>query len=383
MWLNIAQKFVKIVMNNQSQKSTRFILAILGLALFVGIGTSLFWLATTSGQSVGVLLVFAAGLSMIFLPCTLPLVFVIVPLTMGKSPAKGFTMAILFGLGISITLAIYGVVVSQLGGYFGLDNFTRYMFLFAGVITILFGWSELRFIRFSPPEIAGASPSWLQKRSDYAKALGMGVLLGNAGVGCPNPAFYVMLTYIATIGSVGVGAGLGFIHGLGRATPLLAIVILAMLGINTTKWVATQKENIDKIMGWSLAVAGSFIFTYGLWGMQWWEDSIFHAGWNKFIFGIAPALAETPGHPVAAGAFNGPMWIGWLTLISIVLITIFWHWLKQKRITSITSVVVAVLLVLLGFLSMGDVIKAEHSHGVESGHSHQPGIEAEHEHTNE
>lgn len=370
-------------MNNQSQKSTRIILAIFGLALFIGIGSSLFWLATTSGQSVGVLLVFAAGLSMIFLPCTLPLVFVIVPLTMGKSPIKGFTMALLFGLGISITLAIYGVIVSQLGGYFGLDNFTRYMFLFAGVITILFGWSELRFIRFSPPQIAGASPSWLQKRSDYAKALGMGVLLGNAGVGCPNPAFYVMLTYIATIGSVGIGAGLGFIHGLGRATPLLAIVILAMLGINTTKWVATQKENIDKIMGWSLAVAGSFIFTYGLWGMQWWEDSIFHAGWNKFIFGIAPALAETPGHPVAEGAFNGPIWVGWWTLIGIVLITIFWHWLKQKRITSITSVVVAVLLVLLGFLSMGGVIKAEHSHGVESDHAYQPGVEAGHGHTNE
>ncbi len=363
-------------MNDQASQSTRIILAILGLALFVGIGASLFWLATTSGQSVGVLLVFAAGLSMIFLPCTLPLVFVIVPLTMGKSPAKGFTMALLFGLGISITLALYGVIVSQLGGYFGLDNFTRYMFLFAGTITILFGWSELNFIRFSPPQIAGASPSWLQKRGDYTKALGMGVLLGNAGVGCPNPAFYVMLTYIATIGSVGVGAGLGFIHGLGRATPLLAIVILAMLGMNTTKWVATQKENIDAIMGWSLAVAGSFIFTYGLWGMQWWEDSIFHASWNKFMFSIAPALAETPGHTIAAGAFSGPIWIGWWTLIGIILISIFWHWFKQKRIT-ISSVVVAFLLVMLGFLSSVGVIEAELGHGVESDHPHPSGGEAE------
>lgn len=318
-------------MNHQSPQSVRIILAIFGIALFFGIGLGLWWLATTSGQSVGVLLTFAAGLSMIFLPCTLPLVFVIVPLTLGKSPAKGFIMALLFGLGISITLAIYGVVVSQLGGYFGLDRFTQYMFLFAGALAILFGWSELRFIRFSPPEFAGASPSWLQKRSDYIKALGMGVLLGNAGVGCPNPAFYVILTYIATLGSIGIGAGLGFIHGLGRAVPLLAIVILATLGINATKWVASRKESIGKIMGWSLVVVGAFILTYGLWGMHWWEDSIFHAAWNQFIMDVAPALAEMPDHPVAEGAFHGPIWIGWLTWIGVILLSIFWHLINKLR----------------------------------------------------
>ncbi|PJE58391.1 MAG: cytochrome C biogenesis protein [Candidatus Portnoybacteria bacterium CG10_big_fil_rev_8_21_14_0_10_36_7] len=382
MWISTAQKFAKIAMNNQSQQSARVILAIIGIALFVGIGAGLFWLATTSGQSVGVLLTFAAGLSMIFLPCTLPLVFVIVPLTLGKSPAKGFTMALLFGLGISITLAIYGVVVSQLGGYFGLDNFTRYMFLFAGTIAILFGWSELRFIRFSPPEFAGASPSWLQKRGDYAKALGMGVLLGNAGVGCPNPAFYVILTYIAGLGSVGVGAGLGFVHGLGRAVPILAIVILALLGMNATKWVASRKANIDKIMGWSLVVAGAFILTYGLWGMRWWEDSIFHVSWNQFVLNIAPALAETPNHPIAAGAFDGPTWIGWLTWIGVILLSIAWNWLKKKR-ASATSVIVSLLLVILGLLSFAGVIETKHGHGVETDHAHPPGVEVEHEHTNE
>lgn len=51
---------------------------------------------------------------------------------------------------------------------------------------------------------------------------------------------------------MGVGAGLGFVHGPGRAAPLLAIVILAILGMNTTKWVAARKSSIDKIMGWSL-----------------------------------------------------------------------------------------------------------------------------------
>lgn len=377
-------------MNNQSPQSVRVILAIIGIALFLGIGTGLYWLATTSGQSVGVFLTFAAGLSMIFLPCTLPLVFVIVPLTLGRSPARGFSMALLFGLGISITLAIYGILVSQLGGYFGLDKFTQYMFLFAGAIAVLFGWSELRFIRFSLPEFAGAQPSWLQKRSDYIKALGMGVLLGNAGVGCPNPAFYIILTYIASLGSLGVGAGLGFVHGLGRAVPLLAIVILAILGINTTKWIVARKENIDKIMGWSLVVVGAFILTYGLWGMHWWEDSIFHASWNQFVMNVAPALAEAPNHPVAQGAFDGPTWIGWWTWIGIVLLSVVWNWLKKKKISA-ASTIISLLLIVLGFLSSIGIIEVEHGHGstdspqggLESDHAHPLEVEENHTHPNQ
>lgn len=365
-------------MKNTSQ-AIRFILAIVGIILFIGIGAGLVWLAVTTDQSVGVLLTFAAGLSMIFLPCTLPLVFVIVPMTLGKSPQKGFMMALLFGLGISITLAIYGIVVSQIGDYLGLDMFTRYMFLVAGVIAIVFGWSELGFVRVSPPEFMGASPRWLQNKSEYAKALGVGVLLGNAGVGCPNPAFYVILTYIATVGSIEVGAGLGFVHGLGRAVPLLVIVILAILGINTTKWVAAHKDNIDKVMGWALVVVGAFIFTYGLLGMQWWEESVFHAGWNQLMLSIAPALAEAPDHPVAEGVFKGATWLGWWTWIGIILLTIFWNWIKTKRISK-PGMIVSIFLVVLGVLSSVGTIEVEHGHELETEHTHPPSAEENHSH---
>jgi len=351
-------------MNNQAQKSGRFILALVGVGLFIAIGVGLFWLATTSGQSVGVALTFAAGLSMIFLPCTLPLVFVIVPMTLGKSPAKGFTMALLFGLGISITLAIYGVIISQLGGYLGLDKFTQYLFLFAGSVAILFGLSELSLIHITLPGFSGAAPSWLQKKSDYLKAFSMGLLLGNAGIGCPNPAFYVILIYIAGIGSIGVGAELGFVHGLGRAVPLLLIVILAILGVNTTKWIVSRKESINKITAWSLVAVGSFILTYGLWGMHWWEDSIFHVVWNQFIMNIAPALAEIPNHPIASGAFTGPVWLAWWTGIGIILIVIVWNWLKNKKISVIT-IIISLALIILGILSSTGTLKTPDNQNIQ------------------
>lgn len=95
--------------------------------LFSIILLGLFYL-TRSDQVVGLTLSYAAGLSMIFLPCTLPLAFIIVPLTMREAPQKGLLMAILFGLGVAITLSLYGVLMALVGQYLGLDKATRVMF---------------------------------------------------------------------------------------------------------------------------------------------------------------------------------------------------------------------------------------------------------------
>ena len=67
------------------EKSTRFKIALLGFFLFIVFVVGLFWMITTPELTVGLTLSFVAGLSMIFLPCTLPLAFVIVPLTMDKT----------------------------------------------------------------------------------------------------------------------------------------------------------------------------------------------------------------------------------------------------------------------------------------------------------
>ncbi|MFV1917012.1 MAG: hypothetical protein ACC618_00780, partial [Patescibacteria group bacterium] len=69
-----------------AQKKTRAYLVSAFFVLIVIFLVGMFWLASTPGQTVGLTLSFAAGLSMIVLPCTFPLVFVLVPLAMGKEP---------------------------------------------------------------------------------------------------------------------------------------------------------------------------------------------------------------------------------------------------------------------------------------------------------
>jgi len=112
----------------------------------------------------------------------------------------------------------------------------------------------------------------------------MGLLLGNAGVGCPNPLFYWLLIYIAGTGSLEIGGSLGLVHGVGRAIPLILMSTLAILGINATKNLTAKRESIEKVTGIMLIVIGSFLIINGLpEGHEWYEETFVHKGWNEFI----------------------------------------------------------------------------------------------------
>ena len=85
-----------------AKKSVIVVLFILFSLIFVGgIFGVTYDTAISAGQELSypswLVISYLAGLSMIILPCTLPLVFIIVPLSMGKGGKKGLTMAGLFG----------------------------------------------------------------------------------------------------------------------------------------------------------------------------------------------------------------------------------------------------------------------------------------------
>jgi len=162
------------------------------------------------------IIAYVAGLSMIVLPCTLPLVFIVVPMSMGKGYKKGLSIALLFGAGLTLTIASYGMAVATIGKTASLDQVSTIMFLIAGIAAFVFGLSQLKLISLKMPSYS-ASPKFIQNRGDYTKSFFMGLLLGNAGVGCPNPLFYWLLIYIAGTGSIEIGASLGVVHGVGRA----------------------------------------------------------------------------------------------------------------------------------------------------------------------
>jgi len=276
------------------------------------------------------IIAYVAGLSMIVLPCTLPLVFIIVPLSMGKGYKKGLLMALLFGAGLTIMIAAYGTGISILGETASLDQISTIMFLVAGVAAFFFGLSQLKLVSFKMPSYSG-TPKFIQNRGDYSKSFFMGLLLGNAGVGCPNPLFYWLLIYIAGAGSIEVGASLGLVHGVGRAIPLILMSVLAILGISVTKGLTTKRVKIENATGWMLIVIGAFLIINGLpEGHEWYEHTFVHQGWNQLVENSPiPSEFEMPEHEHEES--NIPMDYVPIVLFGLIAFPIIWYKLRHKK----------------------------------------------------
>ncbi len=278
------------------------------------------------------IIAYVAGLSMIVLPCTLPLVFIIVPLSMGQGYKKGLVMALLFGAGLTITITLYGFGVSFLGQTASLDQVSTVMFLIAGIAAFLFGLSQLKLINLKMPAYSG-TPKLIQNRGEYSKSFFMGMLLGNAGVGCPNPLFYWLLIYIAGTGSIEIGASLGVIHGVGRAIPLIFMSVLAILGINATKGLTTKRISIEKATGFMLIIIGAFLIINGLPdGHEWYEETFVHKGWNTLVaVSPIPAEFEMDEHEHEYGEEISKDYIP-ILLLTLIIVPIIWYKMSKKRV---------------------------------------------------
>ncbi len=274
---------------------------------------------------------YLAGLSMIILPCTLPLVFIIIPLSMGKGGKKGLMMALLFGAGLTITISLYGVGIGALGQTADLDEISSYMFLIAGVAAFIFGLSQLKLFELKLPTYSG-TPKFIQNRGDYSKSFFMGLLLGNAGVGCPNPMFYWLLIYVASTGSIEIGASLGAVHGVGRAIPLILLSVLAIIGVNYTRGITVNRENIEKLTGWLLIIIGAFLIINGIpGGHEWYESTIIHIGWNNLVSTtLIPPEFHVGSHEHESQNEIPSEFVSVLFL-ALILFPVVWYFTKKKR----------------------------------------------------
>ncbi len=317
----------------EKQRKIRTYMVTLAFVLFSVFVIGIFYFVSTPWETVTVALSYAAGLSMIVLPCTLPLVFVIVPLSMGEKPVKGLTMAVLFGLGLVITIGLYGVIIAKTGAVIGLAKATIILFTIGGIASYVFGLSELKLVKLQLPVYGGAVPSFIEGRGDYLKSFFLGLFLGNAGIGCPNPAFYILLMYIASIGKVLTGFSLAAIHGIGRATPLVFLSILGILGVNATGGLVKRRQSVERMLGWSLVFIGAVIIVTGGPWHAWYEHSIIHKGWNQFMVTISGGkIGEallTHEHPELAWI---PQWLGPYVLVALMGIPIIWNRFKKPEV---------------------------------------------------
>ena len=258
---------VPVSFGRQPSRVSRGPLVIAGVLLAVSVASIVAY-STGDRGSATLLLTYAGGMAMLLTPCRFPIVLGIVPLCKRGSAGRGFSLALLFGLGLTVTQTLWGVGIAAAGGLFGLSEIARYLSLAGGVAMYVFGLSTLALI--SLPQVPAMLPRFQfapAKHSEHVNALLMGLLLGNTGFCCPDPVFLSIIPFIAASGDMAQGALLATAYGLGRATPLIAIVMLARTGVDAMQVVVRHKRTFDRAIGWALVAIGTFVL-YGYSGIS-------------------------------------------------------------------------------------------------------------------
>lgn len=177
--------------------------------------------AVGSVSPVAFAVVFIGGILTSLSPCILTMVPIIVGYIGGYSEEKGsskfrgFAMSLVFVLGLSVTFAVFGVAAVLMGRVFGQLGQIWYYVL--ATVAIVMGLQLLGVINIKFP-VFDPGPS---RRGGLVRTFLMGLLFGLVMSPCATPVLAVIITYVASTGSLYYGAGLLFVYGLGHGSPLI------------------------------------------------------------------------------------------------------------------------------------------------------------------
>lgn len=222
-------------------------------------------------QDLSTLIVFAAGLLSFLSPCVLPLIPGYIAFVSGMSiddmtesswtdRKMGAAMlnSLLFVLGFSIIFVMLGASATWLGGLL----ITRLPLLtsIAGVVIILFGLQQMGLFKLN----FMLSTKQLNLPADKLgpfKAPLLGAAFAFGWTPCVGPILAAILTYAATMDSVGQGIKLLTVYSAGLGIPFL-LTTLAMKGF--FKLFSKLKKHmnmIQKISGAILVILGILMVT--------------------------------------------------------------------------------------------------------------------------
>lgn len=228
--------------------------------------------------SVGLALSFVSGVTMIFTPCGMPLMFGLNTMAReGREKGRSWLPPfVLFTAGIALVMAVWGGIIGLGGG--SIVRFlaepsrrftvTEVLYSVLGVLALLMALWEFGWVRL--PRIGGhrAMPSAIARLNPYPRSLAMGAALGGGfGVGCPFPTYQAILVWAAIVGNPFYGAGVLAANALGRAAPLYLIGGLVYRGTDQraiSRWLLGNSRRAKLINGTALAAFAALMIV--LWG---------------------------------------------------------------------------------------------------------------------
>jgi len=187
--------------------------------------------ALESGSWVVLLWIFLGGMALSFTPCVYP----VIPITIayigarsGGSRLKGFTLSLVFVLGLGLVYSTLGVVAAATGGVFGLSTQNPWVVGFVSAIFMIMGVGMMGAFEISLPSSIQTKLS-SKKRSGYLGALFVGGTTGLIAAPCVGPVLVALLSWVSSAGNLFLGFLYLFVFAMGLG--VLFVVIGTFAGV--------------------------------------------------------------------------------------------------------------------------------------------------------
>ena len=222
-------------------------------------------------QELSFLIVFAAGLLSFLSPCVVPLIPGYIAFVSGvsidemtrrdsndKNMASAMLSSVMFVLGFSLVFVVLGASATLLGGF--LIQRLPLLTSVAGAVIIFFGLQQIGLFKIDFL-LSTKQIDLKAERLGLLKAPVLGAAFAFGWTPCVGPILAAILTYAATLETVGKGVVLLTIYSAGLGIPFL-LTTLAMSGFfRFFSKIKKYLNIIQKISGTLLIILGLLMIT--------------------------------------------------------------------------------------------------------------------------
>jgi thiol:disulfide interchange protein DsbD len=180
------------------------------------------------------LLAFGAGVATSFTPCVYPMIPITISIIGARSAgrrSKGFSLSLLYVLGIAVTYSALGTSAALTGSLFGSVLQNAWVLAGVALVFVLMAFSMFGAFELQVPSGFAGRMNRVQG-SGYPGAFLLGLVAGVVASPCIGPVLVAMLAWVAASGSAPLGFAVFFTFALGLG--VLFVVLGTFTGVLTS-----------------------------------------------------------------------------------------------------------------------------------------------------